>query len=52
MQLHYLEYFVQAVECRSLNRAARKLDVSPQALCAGVSALEKSLGYPLLERSP
>lgn len=52
MQLRYLEYFVQAVECRSLNRAARKLDVSPQALCAGVAALEKKLGYALLERSP
>ena len=42
MQLRYLEYFVQAVECKSLNRAARKLDVSPQALCAGVAALEGS----------
>ena len=52
MQLRYLEYFVQAVECKSLNRAARKLDVSPQALCAGVAALEKKLGYALLERSP
>lgn len=52
MQLRYLEYFCAAVECKSLNRAARKLNVSPQALCAGVAALEKKLGYPLLDRSP
>ena len=52
MHLRYLEYFCTAVECKSLNRAARKLDVSPQALCAGVAAFEKKLGYALLERSP
>ena len=51
MQFHHLEYFIQAVECKSLNRASRKLNVSPQALCAGIAALEKSLGYPLLVRS-
>lgn len=52
MRLRHLEYFVHAVECKSLNRAARRLDVSPQTLCAGVSSLEKELGYPLLTRSP
>ena len=41
MQFHHLEYFIQAVECKSLNRASRKLNVSPQALCAGIAALEK-----------
>lgn len=51
MQFHHLEYFIQAVECKSLNRASRKLNVSLQALCAGIAALEKSLGYPLLIRS-
>ena len=52
MQFRHLEYFVHAVECKSLNRAARRLDVSPQTLCAGVASLEKELGYPLLRRSP
>lgn len=52
MQFRHLEYFVQAVECKSLNRAARRLDVSPQTLCAGVASLEKELGYALLHRSP
>lgn len=52
MQFRHLEYFVHAVECKSLNRAARRLDVSPQTLCAGVASLERELGYPLLKRSP
>ena len=52
MQFRHLEYFVHAVECKSLNRAARRLDVSPQTLCAGVASLEKELGYPLLNRCP
>ncbi|MGN1038758.1 MAG: LysR family transcriptional regulator, partial [Mailhella sp.] len=52
MQLHYLHFFIQAVECKSLNRAARKLDISPQRLSSGVASLEKALGYSLLVRSP
>lgn len=51
MQLHYLQYFISAVECKSLNRAARSLDMLPQTLSLGVVALERELGYPLLERS-
>lgn len=46
MQFHHLEYFIQAVECKSLNRASRKLNVSPQALCAGIAALEKVSAIP------
>lgn len=52
MRFRHLEYFVHAVECKSLNRAARRLDVSPQTLCAGVASLEKELGYRLLNRCP
>lgn len=51
MQFHHLRYFVYAVQLKSFNRAARNLDISPQALCAGVAALERELGYPLLHRS-
>ena len=51
MQFQYIEYFVTAVQCNSLNRAARMLDISVQKIYYGIATMEKELGYPLLIRS-
>lgn len=51
MKLEQLRYFVQIVECRSLNQAAQKLYMTQPALTASIHALEKELGVVLLKRS-
>ena len=51
MQFQYIEYFITAAQCKSLNRAARMLDISVQKLYYGIDTMEKELGYPLLIRS-
>lgn len=51
MQTRHLSYFVAAAQLRSMSRAARSLDVSPQTLCAGIQAVEKELGFQLLNRT-
>ncbi len=51
-KLRALEYFIAATRTRSFSGAARELDVSVPAITRLVSALEKSLGVNLLDRTP
>jgi DNA-binding transcriptional LysR family regulator len=49
-RLRALEYFVAAAEEGSLTAAARRFDVSVQAVARLVAALERHLGAPLFDR--
>ncbi|MEJ7929185.1 LysR substrate-binding domain-containing protein [Ramlibacter sp. AN1015] len=51
-KLRALEYFIATAQARSFSGAARELDVSVPAIARLVSALEKSLGVNLFERTP
>jgi LysR family transcriptional regulator for bpeEF and oprC len=51
-KLRALEYFVAAAEELSLSGAARRFEVSITAVAKLVTALERSLGTRLFERSP
>lgn len=50
-KLRALQYFVAAAEERSLSGAARRFDVSVTAVAKLVTALERSLGARLFDRS-
>ena len=50
MQLKHLFYFVTTAECGSINKAARKLYLSPQALSGAIAGLERELGFSLFYR--
>jgi DNA-binding transcriptional LysR family regulator len=50
--LRQMEYLVAVVEEGSFTRAAQRLFVSQPALSHQVKALERSVGGPLLERTP
>lgn len=50
VQLKHLEYFITVAECGSINQAARRLFLSPQALSAAIAGLERELAFPLFER--
>ncbi|MCV0426967.1 MAG: LysR family transcriptional regulator [Roseibium sp.] len=52
MDLVRLRYFIAAVECRSLARAAEKLNVTQPALSKSLQRLEVELGIKLLDRLP
>jgi len=52
ISLRKLEYFITVVEQGSLTRAADLLHVTQPALSHQLQSLERSLGTPLLERSP
>lgn len=47
-----MEYLLAVVEEGSFTRAAQRLSVSQPALSHQIRALERSVGYPLLERLP
>jgi len=51
MNVNQLEYFIETVQCRSLNKAAQNLFISQPALKKAVDILENELGFPLLNRS-
>ena len=51
MSLKQYEYFLKAVECSSINKAANQLGITQQALRSSLNALEKQLGFLLLRRS-
>lgn len=51
IQLSQLLYFVEAVECGSLLKAAEKLRLSQPAITTSIRKLEKLLDVELLERS-
>ena len=50
MKLQHLRFFVAAVDCGGVVKAAERLRVSQPAVSAGLRALEQELGKPLLER--
>lgn len=51
MRLEDMRYFVEIVNARSINQASKTLFVAQPALSRAITALEKELGFPLLERS-
>ena len=46
-----MKYFVEIVKARSINGASKTLYVAQPALSRSITAMEKELGFPLLERS-
>lgn len=52
MELRQLEYFMAAVEQRSLGRAALAMNISQPAISKAIRRLELELGVPLLNRLP
>jgi len=51
MQTEYLKYLCEIAQCGSLNKAAQKLYMTQPALNAAMNALEKELGFAILNRS-
>lgn len=51
MRLEEMKYFVEIVNAKSINQASRTLFVAQPALSRMLAALEKELGFSLLERS-
>lgn len=51
MKLEEMRYFVETINSGSINQAAKALFVSQPALSRVLTALEKELGFLLLERS-
>ncbi|WP_323765843.1 LysR family transcriptional regulator [Marinovum sp.] len=52
MELRQLEYFLAAVEQRSLGRAAEVMNISQPAISKAIRRLEIELGVSLLDRRP
>lgn len=50
MKLETLEEFIAIVKCHSFSRAAKALYLSQPSLSAHIAAMEKDLGFALLER--
>ena len=51
MELLQLKYFRSVAECGKINTAAAELYISPPALSASISRLEKELGVRLFDRT-
>lgn len=51
MHLEDISYFVQVIECKSINKAARELNMTQPALSASMNRMEQELGVKLLKRS-
>lgn len=51
MQVPRLLHLLEVVECRSINRAASRLNISQPALSRSIRTLEQTLGVPLVDRS-
>jgi DNA-binding transcriptional LysR family regulator len=51
MKLDEMKYFVEIIKAKSINQASKSLFVAQPALSRMLTALEKELGFPLLERS-
>ena len=48
--LRQLQYFQSVVRCGSFSEAAAENFISQSAISQQIQALERSLGFPLLER--
>ena len=51
MDIRYVQSFVAVLECGSIAKAARQLDLTSAAVAARIRSLEELLGVPLLRRS-
>ena len=51
MDLQYLKYYVAIISSRSINSAARKLDISRSSLMAALNSMENEIGEILTIRS-
>ncbi len=51
MNFNRLQYFVEVVEAHSINKAAKKLLLTPSSLLTTINAMEKELSCTLLIRS-
>ena len=51
MKFEHLKYFIEVVQCKSINKAAKKLFVSQPTVTSTIKTLENDLGFPLIERS-
>ena len=51
MNFNQISYFVETVRCRSINKAARNLEINPSSLLAALNNLDRELGCTLLERT-
>lgn len=51
MRLEQLEYFIEVVQCQSINKAAKNLFISQPNLSQSIANLEKEIGSILLKRS-
>ena len=51
LNFNRLSYFIEVVEARSINKAAKKLMLTPPSLLATINAMEKELACPLLIRT-
>ncbi len=52
MTLQQLKYFIEVVNCASINRAAERLFIAQPSLSAAMKDLESELGTELFTRSP
>lgn len=50
MRIDHLRYLVEVAECGSMSKAAKNLFVTQPAISNAITALEKEIGWPVLER--
>lgn len=51
MPFKQFQYLREVMACRSINRAAQNLYITPQALRSAIGSLEDKLGFKIFERS-
>lgn len=51
MRIEQLEYLIEIEKTKSMNIASVNMNISPQALGAGIKSLEKELGVSLTDKS-
>ena len=51
MPFKQFQYLKEVMVCRSINRAAQNLYISPQALRSAIGSMEDRLGFKVFERS-
>lgn len=51
MPFKQFQYLKEVMACRSINRAAQNLYISPQALRSAIGSMEDKLGFKIFERS-